>query len=325
MLLFTLFMVLADSTRAYAVPVARAESLWVTDAGEGTPVVLIPGIFGAAYGYRQVVPLLTERGYRAIVIEPLGIGQSAKPERANYSLEAQSERFEAVLEYLGLAGAILVAHSTNASIAYRLAYRRPDLVSGVVSLEGGPAERATTSGFRRAMTFVPWIKWFGGVKRVRSQVRKGLIKASGDTTWVTEAVVDGYTAAARADLDATLKAFLAMAASKEPKKLQPHLADIRCPVWLLLGGAPHDAGPSVQEVATLRLGLARLSVDTIPGVGHYIQEERPEAVVWAVNRVVAAALPPRRDVGVPATGSEWAPPAAVSTLRPRIAPAERRW
>jgi pimeloyl-ACP methyl ester carboxylesterase len=287
-------------------------------------VVLIPGIFGAAYGYRRVLPLLTERGYRAIVVEPLGLGRSAKPERADYSLEAQSERVEAVLGHLGLTGAILVAHSTNASIAYRLAYRRPDLVSGVVSLEGGPAERATTSGFRRAMTFVPWIKWFGGAKRIRNQVRKGLIKASGDTTWVTEDVVDGYTAAAQTDLDGTLKAFLSMAGSKEPERLRPHLPDIRCPVWLLLGGAPHQGGPSAKEVETLRSSLAALSVDTIPGVGLYIQEERPGAVVGAVERV-AAALPARLGRGTPATRQEWAPPAGGSALRPQTAPAAHRW
>lgn len=291
MLLLTLFMVLADSTRAYPVSVARAESLWVTDAGEGRPVVLIPGMFGSAYSYRRVVPLLTERGYHAIVIEPLGIGHSAKPRRADYSLDAQADRVESVLQQLGVTGAILVAHSANASVAYRLAYRRPDLVSGVVSIEGGPAERATTPGFRRAMTFVPWIKWFGGFKRVRTAIRKGLIKASGDTTWVTDEVVDGYTAAAQADLDGSLMAFLGMAASKEREKLAPHLPEIRCPVLLLLGSAPHDGGPPDREVATLRSGLTSFTVDSIPGAGHYLQEERPQAVAHAVDQVAALLHP----------------------------------
>jgi pimeloyl-ACP methyl ester carboxylesterase len=292
MLLLTLFLVLADSTRAYSVPVASAESLWVTDAGQGRPVVLIPGTFGSAYGYRRVLPLLTERGYHAVVIEPLGIGHSAKPQRADYSLDAQADRVAKVLQGLGLSGVILVAHSTNASMAYRLAYRRPDLVGGVVSLEGGPAERATTSGFRRAMTFVPWIKWFGGAKLIRKQIRKGLIKASGDTTWVTNEVVDGYTAAAQADLDGTLKAFLGMAASKERGPLAPHLPEIHCPVRLLLGGAPHDGGPSAKEVATLISSLPQLAVDTIPGVGHYVQEEQPDAVVRAVGEVASVTATP---------------------------------
>jgi len=291
MLLLAFFMVLADSTRAYPVPVAGAESLWVTDAGEGRPVVLIPGIFGSAYSYRRVVPLLTEQGYHAIVIEPLGIGHSAKPQHADYSLDAQADRVEAVLQQLGVTGAILVAHSANASMAYRMAYRRPDLVAGVVSIEGGPAERATTPGFRRAMVFVPWIKWFGGVSRVRKEIRKGLIKASGDTTWVTDETVDGYTAAARTDLDGSLIAFLGMAGSKERGPLAPHLREIHCPVVLLLGGAPHDGGPPDSEIAALRSSITAFEADSIPGAGHYLQEERPQAVVQAVDRVEALLHP----------------------------------
>jgi len=30
-------------------------------AGEGDPIVLIPGLFGSAYGFRKLVPLLTRR------------------------------------------------------------------------------------------------------------------------------------------------------------------------------------------------------------------------------------------------------------------------
>lgn len=287
MLLLTLYL-LADSTRAYAVPVAKAESLWVTEMGEGQPVVLIPGLFGSAYGFRQVLPLLQAKGFRAIVVEPLGIGRSTKPERGNYSLTAQTDRVAAVLDKLEVRGVIMVAHSLNASMAYRLAYRRPELVAAIVSLDGGPAERATTSGFRRAMTFVPWVKWFGGVKLVRKKIRSGLIKVSGDTTWVTDEVVDGYTAGAQADLDGTLKAFLGMAAAKEREKLKPHLPEITCPVLLLVGGIPHDGVPPRSEMEALRAGVSLLSVDTVPGVGHYIHEERPEAVAAAVHEVAQA-------------------------------------
>ncbi len=296
MVLFTLFL-LADTTRAFSVPVAKAESLWVTEVGHGPPVVLIPGLFGSAYGFRQVLPLLAERGYRAIVVEPLGIGRSAKPERGDYSLTAQSDRVASVLDQLGVRHAIIVAHSLNASVAYRLAYRRPELVGALVSLDGGPAERATTKGFRRAMTFVPWIKWFGGMKLIRKQIRKGLIKVSGDTTWVTDDVVDGYTAGAQADLDGTLKAFLGMAGSKEPEKLLPHLAEIRCPVELLLGGAPHDGAPPGWEIKVLRSGLSRLVVDSVPGSGHYIHEEQPRAVVTAVERAARDLAGAGKEVG----------------------------
>src|SRR5437867_2188495 len=130
---------LADSARAFPVIVAGAESLQVTVAGPdgGTPVVLIPGLFGSAFAYRRVIPPLAAAGDRVIVIEPLGVGSSGRPEHANYSLTAQADRVAAALDALGVTRAVVVAHSTSASIAYRLAYRRGDLVRAIVSLEGG--------------------------------------------------------------------------------------------------------------------------------------------------------------------------------------------
>jgi len=281
-------LLLADSTGVFHVPVAVGEFLQVSVTGTGAPVVLIPGLFGSAFGFRHVVPRLAAAGYQVIVVEPLGIGASARPERADYSLTAQAARIAAVLDTLAVHDAILVAHSLGASMAFRLAYRRPDLVRAVVSLEGGPAEAAATPSFRRAMRFAPWIKWFGGVRRIRGKVRSGLIAASGDSHWVTDSVVDAYTAGAASDLDATLKAFLRMTAVSEPERLVPHLREVRCPVWLLLGTAPHDGRVPPGDVELLRQGLSFLTIDSVPGSGHYIHEEQPGAVVAAVARTRAA-------------------------------------
>ena len=279
---------LADTIRTFPLALSPAESLTVTLAGDGTPVVLVPGLIGSAFGYRRLVPLLTQAGYRVIVVEPLGIGTSARPEHADYSLTAQADRIAAALDRLAVRGAIVIAHSLGASMVYRMAYRRPDLVAGIVSIDGGPAERAATPAFRRAMAFAPWIKLFGGVSRVRRKVRAQLIKESGDTTWVSDAVVDGYTQGAARDLDATLKAFVRMAERREPEQLRPHLSELRCPVRLLVGTAPHDGGISQREVGVLAEALPAFTVDSIPGVGHFIQEERPEAIVAAVARLRAS-------------------------------------
>ena len=170
-------------------------------------------------------------------------------------------------------------------MAYRMAYRRPDLVRGIVSIDGGPAERAATRAFRRAMELAPWIKLFGGINRVRRKIYAQLIRESVDTTWVTDTVVDGYTRGAARDFDATLKAFVTMAQRREPERLRPHLPDIHCPVRLLVGAARHDGGISETEVTALAEALPAFAVDSIPGVGHFIQEERPEVVLRAVAQV----------------------------------------
>jgi pimeloyl-ACP methyl ester carboxylesterase len=285
------FLIVSDSVRSFGVPLAPAETLRVTEMGAGEPVILIPGLFGSAFAFRELGPRLAGAGYRAVVVEPLGIGGSGRPEHADYSLTAQANRVAAALDRLGITSAVVVAHSIGASIAYRLAYRRPDLVRAVVALEGGPAEAAATPSFRRAMQFAPWIKLFGGVRLIRKKIRSQLLRASGDSSWVSDSVVTGYTAAAATDLDATLKAYVAMARAHEPEQLEPHLAAIRCPVLLLLGGAPHDAGPREADIALLAARLGTFAMDSVPGAGHFLYEERPDAVVSAVDRVSGRAVP----------------------------------
>ncbi|MEO6056670.1 MAG: alpha/beta hydrolase [Gemmatimonadales bacterium] len=280
------------------IPVATTESLRVTIAGAGETVVLVPGLFGSAFGYRHLLELLPAAGYRAVVIEPLGIGRSPRPEHADYSLTAQADRIAVVLARLHEGAAMVVAHSVGASMALRLAYRHPGLVSSLVSLDGGPAEEAATPGFRRAMRYAPWIKWLGGVKRIRPKMRKDLIAASGDTSWVTDEVMDGYIAGAAADLDGTLLAFLAMAEAREPEHLAPHLAEIRCPVRLVLGTAPHQGGVESKQVDLLRTHLPDFAIDSVPGAGQYLFEEQPTSVV----SIISSMMPPR-PTAVGAAGS----------------------
>jgi pimeloyl-ACP methyl ester carboxylesterase len=277
--------VLGDSAQVRTVSLAPGENIEVTATGEGSPVVLIPGLFGSAFGFRKLIPLLVSQGHRVVVIEPLGVGTSARPERADYSLGAQASRIAAVLDTLGLNQVVLVAHSLGAGMGFRLAYRRPDLVRAFVSLDGGPAETAATPGLRRAAQWAPWVKVFGGTKLVRGKIRGALIKASGDTSWVSDEVVEGYTAGATADLDGTLKAYLRMGEAHEREKLAPHLAEINCPVILVLGGAPHPETMSERDLERLQSNLPQLVTETIEGAGHYPQEERPDAVALIVERV----------------------------------------
>jgi pimeloyl-ACP methyl ester carboxylesterase len=276
---------LPHGAQEYLVSVAAQESLRVTIAGSGETVVLVPGLFGSAFGYRHLLVMLPAAGFRTIVIEPLGIGRSPRPKRADYSLTAQADRLDAVLESLGEPPAIVVGHSLGASMALRLAYRHPARVRALIALDGGPAEQAATPGLRRAMRYAPWVKWLGGIKRIRPQMRKGLIAASGNASWVTNQVMDGYTAGARADLDGTLLAFLAMAEAREPEKLVPHLPLIRCPVRLVIGTAPHEGGVEPKQVQLLRDRLPDFSIDSIPGAGQYLFEEQPSSVVAAIRQV----------------------------------------
>src|SRR5918997_520164 len=117
-----------DSIAVRDIQVAKGETLRTTTIGTGRPIVLIPGIFGGAYSYRKITGPLVAQGFRAIVVEPLGYGSSSHPKNADYSFGAQTERVARTLEQMGIKQALVVAQSTGAAIAFRLALQRPDLV-----------------------------------------------------------------------------------------------------------------------------------------------------------------------------------------------------
>lgn len=279
----------ANDAETRCLPTAPGECLQVTISGKGRDVVLIPGLFGSAFAFRKVIPLFTAKGFRTIVIEPLGVGSSSRPPRADYTLTAQADRIEAALQALDVKHAIVMSHSVGNSIALRLACRHPERVRAIISLEGGVAEEVATPGFRRAMKLGPLIKLFGASRIIRGQVRGMLIERSGDPRWVTEEIVRGYSAGATKNTGATLDAFSQMAKAREPEALAPRLSEIRIPVKLLLGDAPHVGAPSDAEIQLLERSLPFFSLTRVPGPGHFIFEEAPAAVVAAVNEVAPGA------------------------------------
>ncbi|HET9233552.1 MAG TPA: alpha/beta fold hydrolase [Candidatus Eisenbacteria bacterium] len=275
---------LAEGARV-STTVAPGEILTVTATGSGSDVVFVPSLCGAAYGFREPTRAVAEAGYRAIVIEPLGFGHSSRPPTADYSLTAQSRRLAAVLDQIGTKDVILVAQGVSASIAFRLAVARPDLVRGIVSLEGGPAETGTTPAFRRAMGMSKLIEMLGAKKVLRSQLENKLRAASADASWVTNTVIDGYTEGAFENPSGTLAAFRAIATAHEPELIVPRLSQVHCPVELLVGAAPHEGGIPADELLALRQGLTQLRVVSISACGHFISEERPDAIVASIRRI----------------------------------------
>jgi len=224
----------ADSAVVRDIQVAPGETLRTTTFGAGHPLVLIPGIFGAAFGYRTITGQLAALGYRCIVVEPLGYGWSSHPKDADYSFTAQSVRVARALDSLGVTRALLVAQSSGAAIAFRLAIARPELIRGMLSIDGGPAESAATPGMRKAFKFGGGLaKLVMDESKLRHDVRREIVRNSGDTTWVTDAVIRGYTAGQVADMHGSIDAFQQMSKSKEEASLADQLHQFVAPVRLL--------------------------------------------------------------------------------------------
>jgi len=275
-----------DSAVVRDIRVADGETLRTTSVGTGQPIVLIPGIFGGAFGYRKITGPLAVQGYRITVVEPLGYGSSSHPKKADYSFEAQSERVARTLDQMGIKRALIIAQSSGAAIAFRLAVKRPDLVRGLLSIDGGPAESAATPGLKRAFKFGGGlVKLTLDESRLRHEVRREIVENSGDTTWVTDAVIRGYTAGQTADLGGAIDAFHQMANSKESTSLAAGLQQCLAPVLLLVGAVAHPAEVPDEQRELLKAKLRSFDTETVHGAGQYIQEEQPAKVLAALARL----------------------------------------
>ncbi|MGE5687516.1 MAG: hypothetical protein ACM34D_08455, partial [Gemmatimonadota bacterium] len=51
---------------------------------------------------------------------------------------------------------------------------------------------------------------------------------------------------------------------------------------------PHQSGVGAEQIALLAQRLPDFSADSVPGSGQYIQEEQPEAVLAALEKLAAA-------------------------------------
>jgi haloalkane dehalogenase len=287
MLLKLLLALLLDGASVLSVVVAPNETLRGVVDGEGEPVVFIPGLLGSAYGYRHLTSSLAADGYRTVVIEPLGMGGSDRPRRADYSLAAQAERVRAVLDSLGIRSAVVVAHSLGSSIALHLAARHPERVRALVSIEGGVAETAMRPGLQKAMRWAPLIKIVASEDAVRPILARELRASSADGAWIADEVLAHYMADFAADVGATLDAFSGMADAQGPEGLAERLAEVRAPVVLMLGTAPHKGAPAQEEVALLASHIPTIAVEQVEGAGHFVHEEQPDAVLAAIARVLA--------------------------------------
>lgn len=272
-----------DSALVRDIEVAPGEILRTTTIGIGRPLVLIPGLFGAAFGYRMLTGPLSAQGYQCIIVEPLGYGWSSHPKKADYSYTAQTERVGRALDTLGITNALFLAQSSGASIAFRLAIIRPGLVRGLLSISGGPAESAATRGMKKAFRFGSGLaKLAVDETMLRHDVRKEIVKNSGDTTWVTDAVIRAYTGGQTADMHGAIDAFHRMSKAKERKSLAERLHEVDIPVRLLIGTAPHPAAVPRDERELLTAQLSDFRIDSVSGAGQYIHEEQPAAVLQAL-------------------------------------------
>ena len=264
--------------------------------GEGPPLLLIHGLGGAASNWTELAPLLLER-YRLLVPDLPGHGGStALP--AVSGLEPFADRVALVAEREGMLPAPVVGHSLGGMVVLRLALRRPGDVQAVV-LAGAAGLSVGNVWGRQLLSIFTSVRPGRLAARYRGRVSRspllrrlvfGFVSVA-DPVGLTDEAVEGFLAGQllHTDVDSAWQALR----RDDPRQELEH---VRCPV-LVLWGSEDVQLPLDDAFEYTRRLRARLRV--IPGCGHLLIGERPDACADAIESFLGAdlAAPQRGRVG----------------------------
>ena len=134
----------------------RGYTIHYVEAGEGQPLLLIPGAFTTYRTWNRVLPELMLHN-RVLAVDYLGVGDSDKPERGfGYTVEEQADVMAELIGALGLSRVNVMGASYGGAVALNLAARYPDLVERVVCIEGGALITPEMLNYSRLGALVEW-------------------------------------------------------------------------------------------------------------------------------------------------------------------------
>ncbi|MFJ9200367.1 alpha/beta fold hydrolase [Streptomyces flaveolus] len=124
---------------------------WTETPGAEPARVYVHGLGAMSSVYHAHIASRPElAGRRSLFVDLPGHGISDRPQDFGYTLDDHAGALAAALDAAGVNGAELIAHSMGGSVAVVLAHRRPDLVSRLVlteaNLDAFPPPTAGSSG-----------------------------------------------------------------------------------------------------------------------------------------------------------------------------------
>ncbi len=231
--------------------------------GSGHSVVLLASLGRDAEDFADLATRLAASGYRALALEPRGVGGSTSP-LDGVTMADLADDVAAVIRALADGRAAVAGHAFGNRVARMVATRHPDVVDSVILLACG-----------------------------------GLVPPSAEVTAAMTSVFDATLDTADR-LDAVARAFFAPGHDPSPWAEGWHAATAAAQVratagtpveeWWTAGSAdvlviqPAEDVVAVPENATRiveQLG-PRARMVTVPGAGHALLPEQPLAVARAV-------------------------------------------
>ena len=273
------------------------ERLAYVDEGQGEVLLLLHGMAGSSETWRSVVRPLS-RNFRVVAPDLLGHGGSDKP-RSDYSLGAFAVLLRDLLDQLGIARATVVGHSLGGGIAMQFSYQHSAYCAGLILIDSGglgpevgmTLRLLSAPGMELLMPIIAPQPLLTAGERVRSWLhRRGFHSARGEQVWI--AYSSFADAPSRAAFLRTLRSVVDYR-GQAVNALSRLSARIDVPI-MLIWGAEDKVIPLEHAYAALEL-RPDISLEVLPGVGHFPPAENPTRVVELIEDFVTHSVLPEPD------------------------------
>lgn len=246
------------------------------------PLLLLHGGIGCAADWWQVADVFADR---LLVVAPdqRGCGESDWDAEARYGIEPLLDDVDELLAALGIGRASVIGHSLGAAAALLLAARRPELVSALVLEDGGPRDGSP----RPAALEREIPESFASREEALAFLAESGFGGRGRAAWVLEtrfAVEPGGRLRWRADM-AGARRWAANGGEPLLASLWAEVERLRCPTLVVRGAESPLLLP--ERVERMKALNPLVRAVEIPGAGHGVHYEQPEAFVAAVQEFLA--------------------------------------
>lgn len=257
------------------------------DEGVGPTLLFVHGTPSWSFEWRAVITALRGR-FRCVALDHLGFGLSDKRSDVDLSPEGHARRLRALVEALDLREVTLVVHDFGGPIGLSLALDLPERVARVLAINTwmwpngeDPAVRKLDRVIRGPVGRFLY-RWLNFSPRVL------LPSTFADKRRLTKAIHQQFLSpfARRADREGPYRLARALLGS------DPFYASLwarrdalaRKPMTVLWG--MKDPAFSPQYLQRWIDAFAHATIERAEGVGHFVAEEQPRAVIDAIERLV---------------------------------------
>jgi haloalkane dehalogenase len=277
------------------------------DEGEGDAVVCLHGEPTWGYLYRHFIPRLIEHG-RVIVPDHMGFGKSETPQDRAYSIREHADNLERLLLSLDVENVTLVMQDWGGPIGCSFAIRHPDRIKCLAVCNTTVPWTGQVEGTTSVLEY-PWFQWINTEEFEPTITHLGstalsVIKRIGfertnhvDETWIRAyaspfPTVESCRGALQfprniANPDSAVF-FMELAEQNDVERFRALPA-------MCVHGEEDRAIPTDFAVQGFRRFWPNGPVVTLPGVGHFLQEDAPEAVVGMIKMFIQLNSPSADD------------------------------